>query len=206
MLLALAVLLIHPQIAPAAALSAAIPVIDASSTSTTSASLVNTESSLPAANAPAESANQPTPETGSALPDAPAPMLATLASTSPAAYLKSGKPLTVSVAQLREENRRKQMMWTGLSLATTSAATFDAISTRRAITRYGAVELNPLLKPFAGNASLFAAIQVAPALLDLAGKRMMYSRHSWVRRVWWVPQGASFVSSIVCGAHNLSYR
>jgi hypothetical protein len=83
---------------------------------------------------------------------------------------------------------------------------FDAISTRRAITRYGAVEMNPLLKPFAGNNSLFAAIQVAPVLLDVAGRRMMYSRHSWVRRVWWVPQSASFVGSILCGAHNLSYR
>ncbi|HEX4643949.1 MAG TPA: hypothetical protein VH161_10790 [Candidatus Acidoferrales bacterium] len=206
MLLALAVLLIHPQIATAAALSAATPVIDGSSTSITSASLANTESLLPDPNAPAETSNQPASETGAALPDAPASMLAAVTSTSPAAYLKSGKPLTVSVAELREENRRKQMMWTGLSLATTSAATFDAISTRRAITRYGAVEMNPLLKPFAGNASLFAAIQVAPALLDIAGKRMMYSRHSWVRRVWWVPQSASFVSSIVCGAHNLNYR
>jgi hypothetical protein len=62
------------------------------------------------------------------------------------------------------------------------------------------------LKPFAGNASLYAAIQVAPALLDFAGRKMMYSRHSWVRRAWWVPQSASFVSSIFCGAHNLSYR
>jgi hypothetical protein len=206
MLLALAVLLIHPQIVPAAALSAATPIIDTSSTSATSASLVNTESSLPAANSPAESSYQPASETGAALPDAPAPMLAAVASTSPAAYMKSGKPLKVSVAELQEENRRKRMMWTGLSLATSGAATFDAISTRRAITRYGAVEMNPLLKPFAGNASLFAAIQVAPALLDVAGKRMMYSRHTWVRRVWWVPQGASFVSSILCGARNLSYR
>ena len=43
-----------------------------------------------------------------------------------------------------------------------------------------------------------------PALMDFAGKKMMYSRHSWVRRMWWVPQSASFVSSIFCGAHNLS--
>ncbi len=31
-----------------------------------------------------------------------------------------------------------------------------------AITNYGAVELNPLLRPFAGNASLYAVIQVGP--------------------------------------------
>jgi hypothetical protein len=140
------------------------------------------------------------------LPEAPAPMLAAVGSQPPVAFLKSGQPLKVSVAQLQAENRRKQMMWTGLAVATSSAAMFDAISTRRAITRYGAVEMNPLLKPFAGNSSLFAAIQVAPALLDVAGRRMMYSRHNWVRRVWWVPQSASFVGSILCGAHNLSYR
>jgi len=93
-----------------------------------------------------------------------------------------------------------------MAIASSGAATFDAWSTRRAITRYGAQELNPLLKPFAGNASLYAAIQVAPALFDFAGKKMMYSRNSWVRRAWWVPQSASFVSSIFCGAHNLSYH
>src|SRR4029077_9075414 len=83
---------------------------------------------------------------------------------------------------------------------------FDAWSTRHVITTAGAQELNPLLKPFAGNASLYAAIQVGPALLDFAGKKMMYNRHSWVRHMWWVPQSASFVTSIFCGAHNLAYH
>jgi hypothetical protein len=122
------------------------------------------------------------------------------------AFLKAGKPLTVSVTELQAENRRKQLMWKGLVIASSGAATFDAWSTRHAITTYGAVELNPLLKPFAGNASLYVAVQVAPALLDFAGKKMMYNRHGWVRRVWWVPQSASFVTSMFCGAHNLSYR
>jgi len=112
--------------------------------------------------------------------------------------------MTISVAELREEDRRKRRLWIGLAIAEHSAATFDAWSTRQAITTSGAQELNPLLKPFAGNASLYLAIQVAPALMDFAGRKMMYSRYSWVRRVWWVPQSASFVSSIFCGAHNLS--
>lgn len=124
----------------------------------------------------------------------------------PIAFLNSGKPMKVSVAELRAENRRQQMLWKGLAIASSGAATFDAWSTRRAITTAGAVELNPLLRPFAGNASLYAAIQVGPALMDFAGKKMMYSRHSWVRHVWWVPQTASYFSSILCGAHNLSYR
>ena len=122
------------------------------------------------------------------------------------AFLKPGKPMTVTVDQLRAENRRKELMWKGLVIASSGAATFDAWSTRHAITTAGAQELNPLLKPFAGNASLYAAIQVGPALMDFAGKKMMYSRHPWVRRMWWVPQSASFVSSMFCGAHNLAYH
>jgi hypothetical protein len=129
-----------------------------------------------------------------------------VASSAPAAFIKSSNPYTVSVGQLRAEDHRKEMIWRGLTIATSSAAMFDAITTRHAITTYGAVELNPMLKPFAGNSSLFAAIQVAPAILDYAGRKMMYSKHPWMRRVWFVPQSASFVSSLFCGAHNLSYR
>jgi hypothetical protein len=114
--------------------------------------------------------------------------------------------MKVSVEELIAENRRKQMVWKGLAIATSSAATFDAWTTRHAITTVGAVELNPMLKPFAGNSSLYAAIQVGPVLLDFAGKKMMYSRHSWVRHMWWVPQSASFVSSMFCGAHNLAFH
>jgi hypothetical protein len=122
------------------------------------------------------------------------------------ALLNPGKPMTVSVRQLVAENRRKEMMWKGLAIGSSGAATFDALSTRYAITSYGAQELNPMLRPFSGNASLFVAIQVGPALMDFAGRKMMYSRYSWVRRMWWVPQSASFVSSIVCGSHNLAFH
>lgn len=203
MFLALAVLLIHPQIAPAIPTSNDITSSDNSVVMAAAVRAEDSENSMSAAAAAAAPAMDASATT---LPDAPAPMLAAVGSQPPVTFLKSGQPLKVSVAQLQAENRRKQIMWTGLAVATSSAAMFDAISTRRAITRYGAVEMNPLLKPFAGNNSLFAAIQVAPALLDVAGRRMMYSRHNWVRRVWWIPQSASFVGSILCGAHNLSYR
>jgi hypothetical protein len=119
------------------------------------------------------------------------------------AFLRPAKPMTVSVKQLLAEERRKKQMWIGLGIAEHSAATFDAWTTRRAITTVGAQELNPLLKPFAGNASLYAAIQVGPVVMDYVGKKMMYSRHNWVRRMWWVPQSASFATSLFCGAHNL---
>jgi len=206
MLLAIAILLIHPQLASTISLSAGDAAIEAPAATSASTSEVNADDSLPTVTASFDAATQPAAESNAALPDAPAPVLAAMTPPAPIAFLNPGKPMTVSVSQLRAENRRQQLMWKGLAIASSGAATFDAWSTRRAITTAGAVELNPLLKPFAGNASLYAAIQVAPALLDFAGKKMMYSRHSFVRHIWWAPQSASFVSSIFCGAHNLGYH
>lgn len=117
---------------------------------------------------------------------------------------KPNLPATISVADLREETRRQQRVWFGLAIAAHSTALLDAFSTRHAITAHGAQELNPLLKPFAGNASLYLAIQAGPALMDFVGKKMMYSRHSWIRRTWWVPQALSVAGSLFCVGHNLS--
>jgi hypothetical protein len=205
MFLAIAVLLIHPQLATTIPLSADKAAMDAHAASPASTISVEPETFTLTASASSDTSTQPAATDPETLPDAPVPMTA-LATPTPAAFLKAGRPLTVSVAQLQAENRRKQLMWKGLVIASSGAATFDAWATRHTITTSGAQELNPLLKPFAGNASLYAAIQVGPALLDFAGKKMMYSRHPWVRRVWWVPQSASFVTSIFCGAHNLAYH
>jgi len=204
MILAIAVLMIHPQLAATVPLPADKAAIDASTEIIASTSTLDAENSLPTVTASLNVANQPVAESNAALPDAPLPV--TVTAPAPIAFLKSGKPLKVSVDELRAENRSKQFMWRGLVIASSGAATFDAWSTRRAISNYGAQELNPMLKPFAGNGSLYAAIQVGPALMDFVGKKMMYSRHPWVRNMWWVPQSASFVSSIFCGAHNLAYH
>jgi hypothetical protein len=209
MFFAIAVLLIHPQLSTTLALSAEStanrpPAAIVASANSVSADPFNVENSSPSASATFEAAAQPAIESSAVLPDEPLPMAAI--APAPLAFIKPGKPFTVSVAELRAENRRKELMWRGLIIASSGAATFDAWSTRHAITTAGAQELNPLLKPFAGNASLYAAIQVGPALLDFAGRKMMYSRHSWVRNMWWVPQSASFVSSMFCGAHNLAYH
>jgi hypothetical protein len=204
MLLAIAVLLIHPQLSTTIPLSADKAAMNAPPAISVSASAMNFEDSAPMATASLDAADQPAAELNETLPDAPVPM--PLTSPAPMAFLKSGKPMTVTVAQLRAENRRKELMWRGLVLASSGAATFDAWSTRHVITTSGAQELNPMLRPFAGNASLYAAIQIGPALMDFAGKKMMYSKHSWVRHMWWVPQSASFVSSMFCGAHNLAYH
>ena len=195
MLLPFVLLLIHPQIANNISLPAENTAISVPAAISASADPATYDVS------PVEVASADV----SFLPDAPVPVEPMLA-PAPMAFINPDEPLKVSVAELRAENRRKELMWKGLVIASSGAATFDAWSTRHAITTAGAQELNPLLKPFAGNASLYAAIQVAPLLLDYAGKKMMYSRHSWVRHMWWVPQSASFVSSMFCGSHNLAYH
>jgi hypothetical protein len=205
MLFAIAVLLIHPQLAPAISLSAEKSTIDTPEAISASTSVADAENFLPTVTASFDATTQPEAESNAALPEAPLP-LAAVTAAAPIAFLNPGKPLTVTVDRLRAENRRKLLMWKGLAIASSGAATFDAWSTRRAITTAGAQELNPLLRPFAGNASLYAAIQIGPALMDFAGKKMMYSRYSWVRHIWWVPQSASFVSSIFCAGHNLAYH
>jgi hypothetical protein len=205
-------IMIHPQLAAqhhfSAEKAALLQPEDAGLSSSVAVAENSLPLSMPAATPPvmtAEAAPAEPVEVSrmAELPFAPVPSPA-VSSPAPIAFLKPAKPMTVSVAALREEDRRNRRLWMALGIASHSAATFDAWSTRHAITTSGAQELNPLLKPFAGNASLYVAIQVAPALLDFAGRKMMYSRYSWVRHAWWVPQSASLVSSIFCGAHNLS--
>jgi len=204
MFLAIGLLLIHPQLSPRISFSAEKGALVMPADSGSPSGAGADENSLPLSTATVATLDQPVTLSGTAaLPDAPAPDPA-VNSPAPIAFLRPGKPFTVSVDRLREDNRRKRMLWMGLAIASHSAATFDAWSTRHAITTSGAQELNPLLRPFAGNASLYAVIQIAPALMDFTARKMMYSRHGFLRHTWWVPQSASLVSSLFCGAHNLS--
>ncbi len=215
MILAIAALLIQPQVAPQLSVSAtrvaslqpAISAVSGTGPSVglTSDSFLEASSEFSLPPAPGASAEPAVTAEANALPDAPLPAPAISAPAVTAAFILPGKPMTVSVGELRAENRRNQFLWRGLAIASSGAATFDAWTTRRAIGG-GAVELNPMLKPFAGNSSLYAAMQVGPALMDYVGKKMMYSRLSAVRHMWWVPQSAGFVSSLFCGAHNLSFH
>lgn len=204
---ATALLLIHPQFSTIIPMTADKAAVDATSPAIVAASVVVEEEFLPLAPVSAQPAALPVAEESEELPDEPLP-LAPVAMVTPAPmpFVSAARPLTVSVAQLRAENRRKELMWRGLIVASSGAAEFDAWSTRRAITHYGAQELNPLLKPFAGNASLYAAIQTGPVVMDFLGRKMMNSHRAWVRRAWWVPQSASFVTSLFCGAHNVAFH
>jgi hypothetical protein len=110
---------------------------------------------------------------------------------------------TPALARNREQEERRKRLWLGLSIAQSSAATFDAWTTRRVISSGQGQELNPMLRPFAGNSSLYAAIQVTPLLLDYVSRHMMHSHRGWERRTWWVPQSLGTAMSLASGVHNL---
>jgi hypothetical protein len=202
MFLAFAALLIHPQFGVPANISASKSVLAATEVS----AAAGPENPPPSPPVSAEAATPAGIETADALPDAPVPAAAISTPPTPAAFIQAPGQMIISITDLHDEYSRKQWEWRGLAIAASSSAAFDAWTTRRAITNYGAQELNPLLRPFAGNASLYVAMQAGPALMDFAGKKMMYSPHSWMRRFWWVPQSASTVASLFCGGHNLAYH
>jgi hypothetical protein len=92
--------------------------------------------------------------------------------------------------------------WLALSIVEHGAAAFDAYSTRQAIGR-GAVEDDPLMRPFAHSPAIYAATQVGPVIFDLLARHMQRSEYPMVRRIWWMPQTMSTGLSIFAGAHNL---
>ena len=134
----------------------------------------------------------------------------------PAAALPAPNPAPIAPAIAAPATRKPQFtgrisnapqkQWLALMIAGHAAATFDAWSTRRAITQYGARELNPMLKPFAGNSSIYAATQVGPALLDVLSRKMMTSRHPLLQHTWWLPQVLGTAASLAGGINNLGVR
>jgi hypothetical protein len=92
--------------------------------------------------------------------------------------------------------------WMILSAVQHGAATFDAYSTRQAIEN-GAVERDPLMRPFAGSPAIYAAIQVAPLVLDYTARKMQLSRYDTVRKLWWVPQTTSTALFLASGMNNM---
>ena len=64
-------------------------------------------------------------------------------------------------------------------------------------------ERNPLMRPFAGNGSMYAVTQVGPTGLDFLSHRMLRSNNPFMRRMWWVPQTACTAGSIWVGVRNV---
>jgi hypothetical protein len=160
---------------------------------------------LPAAPVPNESA-----AAGSRLAHVDAPVL--VAESSESAAQNSQALETLHVAQIPPaepdkiigvESAPSRKSWILLSIADHGAATFDAYSTRAAISR-GAVEANPLARPFAGSDGLYAAIQVVPIALDFVARHMQRSHNGMLRRTWWLPQSASTGLFLFAGAHNMT--
>jgi len=93
--------------------------------------------------------------------------------------------------------------WLTLVALQHGSAAFDAWSTRQSILSGNGYERDPLMKPFAGSAAIYPAIQVLPIGLDYLSNRMMRSSNGMVRRLWWVPQTVSSVGFMWSGARNL---
>ena len=109
------------------------------------------------------------------------------------------KPMAVYSA----ETPRLSRSWLALSLVQHGAATFDAYSTRQAI-GHGAIEDDPMMRPFAHSGAIYAAIQVGPLILDYVSRRMQHSESPMVRRMWFVPQSVSTAGFLFSGVHNMN--
>jgi hypothetical protein len=99
---------------------------------------------------------------------------------------------------------KQRRTWWALTIAQHGAATFDAWSTRKALSSGNGYERNPLMRPFAGSAAIYPVIQVLPVGLDYASQKMMRSRHGFLRKTWWVPQMVATAGFIWAGARNLN--
>ena len=125
------------------------------------------------------------------------------AALEPTPFISSYRPVYGPPVRTVSDRWQKRE-WLALSIAAHGGAGFDAWTTRKVLSNVpGAEEMNPLLRPFAGNASMYAAVQVAPTILDYVSRRMMHSRYDVLRHTWWLPQAVSAVVSVASGVHNI---
>ena len=112
--------------------------------------------------------------------------------------INPGKPQEIKVAETYPARRS----WLALSILQHGAAGFDAYSTRYAV-GHGAVEDDPLMRPFAHSPSIYVVSQLCPLALDLVGRKMQRSQNDFIRRMWWLPQTASTGMYLFSGVHNM---
>jgi hypothetical protein len=113
--------------------------------------------------------------------------------------IRPGRP-----AVSREDvSERQKKLWYGLTIASSSAAGFDAWSTRRAISGGYGTESNPMLAPFAHSNAIYLATQVSPLVLDYVGRKMMTSQYPALRKMWFLPQSLGTAMSLFAGVHNV---
>lgn len=100
------------------------------------------------------------------------------------------------------ERPAARRQWLMLAIAQSGAATFDAYTTRQSIAT-GAVEKDPMMRPFANSAAIYGVIEVAPVALDYLSHRMQRGGFGFERRMWWLPQSIGTATFIFSGVHNI---
>jgi hypothetical protein len=169
--------------------------------------MTETPSDAVSARAPARDSSLSQP-----LISAPEPKVKTDAEIASSAFIEPGylpaqppAPIKGVRMSLRRptETAGQRKLWYALAITGSGAATFDAWSTRRAVSGGYGIEGNPLLRPFSHSGAMYAATQVSPLVMDFIGKRMMVSQHRWMRRMWWLPQSAGTGLSLYAGVHNV---
>ena len=176
-------------------------------------SLRNTEAAATSTSSETRSVRPETSDARAVLPESPSakvdvskaadPAMRGAESTSAAIQpliSSPAKPITPDVY----ETPRKRKIWYGLIAAGHSASALDAWTTRRAISGGYGVEADPFQRPFANSGAVYVTTQVCPLLMDYIGYHMMRSKHSWMRKTWWIPQAAS--ASVSAGAAIHNYR
>src|SRR5205085_6767783 len=132
------------------------------------------------------------------MPNAPTPASDATTAPAPTMLVAQRHPATMP-----ETSQRELQVWRGLVLAQHSAAVFVAWSTRNSLSMAHGYERNPLLRPFTGNSSFYAATQVAPTGLDFLSRYLLRSNNGVVRKFWWVPQTAFTAGSVWVGVRNM---
>lgn len=93
--------------------------------------------------------------------------------------------------------------WILLSAVEHSSAGYDAWSTRYALSN-GRVEADPLMRPFAGSAGIYGAIQAIPFGLDYVARRFQRSS-GWTHHIWWAPQAIASATFLFSGSYNVTH-
>ncbi len=124
------------------------------------------------------------------------------ANSQPPAPIPASQPQPEEPPLIQADIIPPRLPWQILSAGQHGAAAFDAYSTRHAITR-GAVEEDPLMRPFVHSPEVYVAIQLGPAVLDIVARHMQGSRNNLWRHSWWLPQSASTSLFLFSGIHNL---
>jgi hypothetical protein len=142
---------------------------------------------------------------GQTIPDVVGPLPTDPAAVPPALFTVLPAPIapTPSYATKSSAEQRRRREWLALTIGQHGAAGFDAWSTHRVVSSMQGQEVNPILRPFAGNGSIYAVAQLGPIVLDLLSHRMMTSRHPWLRHTWWIPQTIGTALSLASGIHNV---